>query len=273
MNYVRQKEYEFGNKPGKLLAHQLKKEQAEKTIKAVHLKENKVTYHPKEINQAFFEFYNNLYKLQGGHSQDALDDYLKNIKLPEASVQDRHRLNSPFTETEILLTINSMAINKSPGPDGFSVEFYKEFWSEIHPIFMAMINNFCYKRLLPQSMNLAHISVLYKSGKDPLQCSSYRPISLLDHDYKIITKLLAKRLESILPRLINPDQSGFIKGRYAADNIRRVLSVINCFNNRQEPSLLLSLDAEKAFDGVEWSFLFSVLHKFNLGKNFIEWVS
>lgn len=272
MNYIRQKEYEFGNKPGKLLAHQIKKEQAEKTIKAIHLRENKITYHPKDINQTFFDFYNNLYKSQGGCSQEELDNYLSNIKLPEVSAQDQQFLNSPFTETEILATINSMPLNKSPGPDGFSVEFYKEFWPEIQPIFMAMVNNFCKKKLLPQTMNLAHISVLHKSGKDPLQCSSYRPISLLDHDYKIITKLLARRLEAILPKLINPDQSGFIKGRYAADNIRRALNVINCINNQLKPSLLLSLDAEKAFDRVEWSFLFSVLHKFNLGGNFIDWI-
>lgn len=81
-------------------------------------------------------------------------------------------------------------MNKSPGPDGFPSEFYREFWTELHPIFMAMVHNFCHNRILPQSMNLAHISVLHKSGKDPLECSSYRPIDpLLDHDYKIITKL------------------------------------------------------------------------------------
>uniref|UniRef100_A0A3Q3FAB3 ribonuclease H n=1 Tax=Labrus bergylta TaxID=56723 RepID=A0A3Q3FAB3_9LABR len=120
-------------------------------------------------------------------------------------------------------------------------------------------------------MNYAHISVLHKSGKDPFNCSSYRPISLLDHDYKIITKLLAKRLESNLPKLINLDQSGFIKGRYAADNIR-LLNTINNLDNSRNPSLLLSLDAEKAFDRVAWNFLFSVLHSFNVGLNFIEWI-
>lgn len=139
MNCIRQKEYEFGNKPGKLLAHQIKKEQADKTIKAIYLRENKITYHPKEINQTFFEFYNNLYKSQEGYSQEELDNYLNNIKLPEVSVQNQHYLNSLFTETEFLATINSIPTNKSPGPDGF----YKEFWPEIQPIFIAMVNNFC----------------------------------------------------------------------------------------------------------------------------------
>ena len=115
---------------------------------------------------------------------------------------------------------------------------------------------------------LAYISVLHKSGKDPLKCASYRPISLLDHDYKIINKLLAKRLEDILPKLINPDQAGFIKGRYSADNIRRLLNVINHFDTGRNPSLLLALDAEKAYDRVEWNFLFAILEKLNMGQNF-----
>ena len=223
INLTKQKDYEFGNKPGKLLAYQIKKEQAEKTIKAIYKSENKITYHPQEINHTFFNFYNNLYQSQQAPSEESLEEYLSLIKLPEISSLDKQMLNSPFTEEEVLATINTMSLNKSPGPDGFSVDFYKEFWPEICPIFMAMVNNFCEEKTLPQTMNLAHISVLLKGGKDPLQCSSYRPISLLDHDYKIITKLLARRLESILPTLINPDQSGFIKGRYAADNIRRTL--------------------------------------------------
>lgn len=88
---------------------------------------------------------------------------------------------------------------------------------------MSMVNNFSHNRTLPQSMNLAYITVLHKDGKDPLNCSSFRPISLLDHDYKIITKLLAKQLEIILLKLISPDQTGFVKARYSSDNIRRIL--------------------------------------------------
>ena len=66
-------------------------------------------------------------------------------------------------------------------------------------------------------MKTDRISVILKEGKDPQSCDSYRPISLLNCDYKIITKLLSKRLEIILPKLINLDQTGFIKGRYSSD--------------------------------------------------------
>lgn len=271
MYFVKQNHYEFGNKPSKLLAHQLKKEQAERTIKAIRSKGN-TTYCPKEINQSFQEYYKKLYKSQSKYTQDELDHYLENIKTPILSESDQQNLNAPFTEQEILAVINSIPDNKSPGPDGFSVRLYKEFWNDLKPIFMSMINNFEHSKVLPQTMCLANITVIHKSGKDPLECSSYRPISLLDQDYKIIAKALANRLDAIMPKVINPDQAGFIKGRYATDNIRRLVDITNYLNISRRPSLLLSLDAEKAFDRVEWNFLFRVLQKLNMGDNFIQWI-
>jgi len=75
-------------------------------------------------------------------------------------------------------------------------------------------------------------------------------------DYKIIAKVLARRLENILPKIINPDQAGFVKSRYGTDNVRCVLNVVQYLNTHKNPALIVYLDAEKAFDRVEWSFLF-----------------
>ena len=165
-----------------------------------------------------------------------------------------------------------MPPNKSPGPDGFPREFYKAFWPQLSPIFMPMLEDFCKNGVLPDSMHTARITVLLKKDKDPLSCSSFRPIRLLDFDYKIITKLLAKRLNTILPKIIKADQTGFIRDRYSSDNIRRLFDIIDQVNAQKTPVLLASLDAEKAFDRMEWSFLFSVLEKFNMGPNCIKWI-
>jgi hypothetical protein len=115
-------------------------------------------------------------------------------------------------------------------------------------------------------MHTARITVLLKEDKQPLSCSSFRPISLLDFDYKTITKLLAKRQNTLLPKIIKADQTGFIRDRYSSDNIRRLFDIIDQLNAQKNPVLLASLDAEKVFDRMEWSFLFTV----NMGPNLIK---
>ena len=79
-------------------------------------------------------------------------------------------------------------------------------------------------------------------------------------------------MENILPKIINPDQAGFVKSRYGTDNVRRALNVVQYLNTHKNPALIVSLDAKKAFDRVEWSFLFLVLEKFSLGSNFINMI-
>ena len=94
-----------------------------------------------------------------------------------------------------------MPNNKAPGPDGYPVEFYKEFWTTLAPTFYKMLLEIKENQKIPPNMNLANITVLLKPGKDPTLPSSYRPISLINVDLKIISKALAKRIEKItLPR-------------------------------------------------------------------------
>lgn len=81
-------------------------------------------------------------------------------------------------------------------------------------------------KCFPDSFSNAIISVIYKKGKDQIKCDSYRPISLLNVDYNLVTKMVAKRLETGLPQLINPDQTGFVIGRLSANNLRRFFNLI-----------------------------------------------
>lgn len=161
---------------------------------------------------------------------------------------------------------------KSPGPDGYPVEFFKKFSDELAPLLLEMFNHAYEQGTLPPTLTKTSISLIHKKDKDPLNCASYRPISLLPVDVKILAKILARRLESIMPLIICDDQTGFIKGRHSYSNIRRLLDVILTPSSSDSPEIVISLDAEKAFDRVEWAYLFFSLKQFGFSNNFISWI-
>jgi len=115
-------------------------------------------------------------------------------------------------------------------------------------------------------MNTALISLIPKSNKDHTFTSNYRPISLINVDIKIISKALAHRIEQIIPYIIHPDQNGFIKGRHASNNTRRLYNLMHYWLVQQKDTLIATLDAEKAFDRVNWKVLFTTLQKFSKKK-------
>lgn len=112
----------------------------------------------------------------------------------------------------------------------------------------------------------AHISVIHKEGKDPAACGSYRPISLLNLDLKIFTKILATRLAQHLQQLIHLDQVGFIPSREARDSTTKVLNLLYVTRSRKIPCIFLNTNAEKAFNRVSWSFMFAALRHIGLGE-------
>lgn len=135
-------------------------------------------------------------------------------------------------------------------------------FDELAPSLLKAFNWLVRKREILPPWREAIISVISKEGKDKSECGNYRPISVLNVDYKLFTSILARRLENILPDLINLDQTGFICQRQASDNIRRTLHVLSHVSNHKVEAALMSLDLEKAFDSLRWNFLYKVLTKF-----------
>ena len=141
-----------------------------------------------------------------------------------------------------------MESGKTPGTDGLRAEFYKVFWENIS---VTLINalKFAYEKgQLSVTLRRAIIKVIPKKDAEPYFIKNWRPLTLLNCDYKIAAK-------SIANKIINNDQTGFIKDRLIGENIRLIDSVICYAKEEKLPGLLLFLDFEKAFDTIEWPLL------------------
>lgn len=264
--------YEHGDKAGRLLAHQLKARLASNQITQIRDVSGSLTSDPEKINDTFRLYYSNLYASESPNDENKLHDFFDKLTLPEVTLNDNQLLEAPLSITEIKQAICSMHSGKSPGPDGYPVEFFKQFSDLLAPLLLDMFEHSCRQGILPPTLMRASISLIHKKDKDPQNCASYRPISLLSVDVKILAKVLARRLENVMPTVISEDQTGFIKGRHSFSNVRRLLDIIHTPSSPTEPEAVISLDAEKAFNRVEWTYLFFTLRKLGFSTSFISWI-
>ena len=112
------------------------------------------------------------------------------------------------------------------------------------------------------------VNFIPKEGKALKYLKNWTPLSLLNTDYKILTKTISNRLQSVLPKLINEDQVGYIKGRYIGQNIRIIKDIMTHTEIKNLPGFIVLIDFEKAFDSIEWSFLIQCLKAYNFRENF-----
>ena len=126
---------------------------------------------------------------------------------------------------------------------------------------------------LSNSQRQAIITLLEKHGQDRCYLANWRPISLLNVDYKILTKVLANRVKRVLPSIISNCQNGYVRNRSIHDSIRLVQDIIQYTEITQSPGVLVSVDFRKAFDSIEWKFILKDLRKYNFGPGLINWIN
>lgn len=252
----------------KSLSWKVCSKRAQCTVQALKDADGKTVVSDKDIQAVFVKFYSELYS-SSSPSPSKIQEYLitnfpgKRLSEEQAVVLDAQV--SPKEVTDIILSLK----NKAPGEDGFPVEFYKRYAESLAGPLANLFNDILTSGSFPPSWNTAIITVIPKTGRDQLVPKSYCPISLLNQDYKVFTALLAKHLNKIVPRYIDPDQTGFIPFRDIMDNVFKMLGVIHyCKSQNMSPSLVLSLDIEKAFDCVESPYIFQILKHMSFGSKF-----
>lgn len=116
------------------------------------------------------------------------------------------------------------------------------------------------------------LTLIPKKDKDRTSLSNWRPLSLLNFDYKLLAKVIAERMKKYLQKLIDPDQTGYIENRYIGENLRLIADTIFYTALKDQPGIILLVDFEKAFDTIEWNFIQKTLSSFNFGETFKKWV-
>lgn len=160
-------------------------------------------------------------------------------------------------------------IIKHQDQDGLPGEIYKKYEDILLPELLDVITSWRWVHYPPPpSINEAVIIVLLKPDKDPSNPDSYRPISLLTSDIKLLAKASVTRLS----RLILCDQSGFIPNRSTANNIQQLFLNLQLPTDNMGNRAIMSLDAAKALDSIDWAFLWKCLKHYGFGPRFIKWI-
>ena len=165
-----------------------------------------------------------------------------------------------------------MKNGKSSGSDGFTTEFYKFFWKDIGSLVCHSINFAYNSGRLSDFQRQGIITCIPKDGRDRRHLKNWRPITLLNVDYKIASSVIANRMKLVLPNVISESQAGFIKGRFIGETTRIIYDVLDYCKTNNIPGLLLTIDFEKAFDTIDWDFIDKTLQSFNFGQSLRKWV-
>jgi len=178
----------------------------------------------------------------------------------------------PFLSEEVKQAIWDCDSYKSPGPDGVSFRFIKQFWSVLKGDFMRFVMEFHRNGRLPKGINAAFIALIPKVAS-PQCLNDFRPISLVNCMYKVLAKILANRLSAVIGSVVSDCQSAFVKGKQILDSILVANEVIDDVRRLKKEMLLFQVDFEKAYDSVDFIYSEEVMKQMNFPTLWRKWMS
>ena len=217
-------------------------------------------------------FYKKLFKNNCKTLLQECQQFLENFDLKRLTQTEKDLCDKLLTEDELHQALIDMKSEKSPGNDGLNSELYKHFWENVKEPFKASIIDAKIKGELSTSQRQAIIKLIEKKDKDRTLVKNWRPISLLNVDFKIVSRAFAKRLKEVLPSIISSEQTAYVKDRFIGEGGRLISDIMEMTDTLNLEGYLVTIDFEKAFDSLNHNFLFEVLNKFGFPAYIIEWI-
>eukprot|EP00253_Pinus_taeda_P011499 PITA_11499 len=172
---------------------------------------------------------------------------------------------------EVNEVIKEMHNGKALGPDGFNVDFFKAGWEIVKHDILEVVEDSRNSKTFLKSLNASFIALIPMQEK-AMTPDLFRPIDLCNVVYKIISKVIANRLKTLLPTLVSEEQTGYVKGRQILNNIIQAHEVLHSLKNNKQAGMTIQLDLAKAYDKLSWSYIREVPKAYGFDHNWIRWV-
>ena len=224
----------------------------------------------RSIEQELIRYYLELLSKQ--EDEDQRSRRKINQHIPKLVTQDHNSLlMRPIEREEVEEVVMQMEKGTTPGPDDFMVDFYQFSWDLVKEEVWEIVEESRKTKRILKAFNATFLTLIPKE-QGATAPDKFRPISLCNVILKIITKVIANHLKSLLPSLISSEQTGFVEGHQILDGIILAYEMIHSLKHTKSPGMLLKVDLVKAYDKVDWKYMKEVLSAYGFSHDWVKWI-
>ncbi|GJR49791.1 RNA-directed DNA polymerase, eukaryota [Tanacetum coccineum] len=221
---------------------------------------------PNLVKEAFHDHFEARFKKPTTNRLKLNFEFSKRLVHDQAADLERR-----VTRDEIRAAVWNCGENKSPGPDGFTFEFFRRYWDFVGPDFCEAVEYFFVNGSFAKGCNSSFVALIPKV-MDAKFVNDYRPISLIGSVYKVVTKILANRLAMVIADIVSDTQSAFLADRQILDGPFILNEVLHWCKRKNKKAMFFKVDFAKAYDSVRWDYLMDVLEAFGFGPTWCKWI-